>query len=458
MHRVIKRVWIMFLFIAVLLGGTGFFVAEYFTQSKNWVIAEGSPHVYTAGNIGCGIMTDRSGTLLLDMTANRTYSMDPVLRQATIHWLGDRQGNISAPAVTHYASQMAGFDPINGIYSSNGTGGQAVLTLSARVQKVALEAMAGRKGTVAVYNYKTGEILCAVSTPNFDPDNPPDIAADTSGAYNGVYVNRFTQATYIPGSIFKVVTTAAALSSIEDIRDQTFHCTGVYEFGVDKVTCETAHGSSDLRTALARSCNCAYAQIAQLIGAEKMAEYVNRFGITDSVSFDGITTVKGSYDVSSAAPVELAWSCIGQYTDLINPCVYMQFMGAIGGNGACVEPYLVSSVWSDGGQAYEATSKATRQIMDEEVALTLKEYMRNNVVQIYGAQNFPGLTVCAKSGTSQVGGGQTSNAMFSGFVDDEKYPLAFICVVENGGYGSATCVPILSKVLGECKAVLDQEK
>ena len=457
MHRVIKRVWIMFLFIAVLLGGTGFFVAEYFTRSENWVIAEGSPHVYTAGNIGCGTMTDRSGILLLDLTDQRSYSQDAALRQATIHWLGDRRGNISAPAVTHYASQMAGFDPINGIYSSQGTGGQAVLTLSARAQKVALEAMAGRKGTVAVYNYKTGEILCAVSTPNFDPDNPPDIASDTTGSYNGVYVNRFTQATYIPGSIFKVVTTAAALSSIEDIQDMTFQCTGVYEFGVDKVTCETAHGTSDLRTALARSCNCAYAQIAQLIGAEEMAEYVDRFGITDSVSFDGITTVKGSYDVSSAAPVELAWSCIGQYTDLINPCGYMQFMGAIGGNGVCAKPYLVSSVWSDGSQTYSAKRNFTQQIMDEEVALTLKEYMRNNVVQTYGAQNFPGLTVCAKSGTSQVGGGQTSNAMFSGFVDDENYPLAFICVVENGGYGSATCVPILSKVLAECKAVLDQE-
>jgi peptidoglycan glycosyltransferase len=56
-----------------------------------------------------------------------------------------------------------------------------------------------------------------------------------------------------------------------------------------------------------------------------------------------------------------------------------------------------------------------------------------------------------------VGGGQTSNAMFSGFVDDEKYPLAFICVVENGGYGSATCVPVLSRVLAECKAVIDAE-
>ena len=81
--------------------------------------------------------------------------------------------------------------------------------------------------------------------------------------------------------------------------------------------------------------------------------------------------------------------------------------------------------------------------------------MRNNVEIVYGAGNFPGLTVCAKSGTSQLGGGLTSNAMFAGFVTDEAYPLAFIVVVENGGYGSSTCVPILSKVLAACKAEME---
>ena len=65
------------------------------------------------------------------------------------------------------------------------------------------------------------------------------------------------------------------------------------------------------------------------------------------------------------------------------------------------------------------------------------------------------MTVCGKSGTSELGGDQAPNAMFAGFVMDEAYPLAFIAVVENGGYGSSTCVPILSKVLSACKEVMD---
>ena len=79
--------------------------------------------------------------------------------------------------------------------------------------------------------------------------------------------------------------------------------------------------------------------------------------------------------------------------------------------------------------------------------------MQNNVSVKYGAENFPGLTVGAKTGTAEVSG-QKPNAMFAGFVADEEYPLAFIVAVENGGYGKQVCIPILSKVLVACKDVL----
>ena len=188
-----------------------------------------------------------------------------------------------------------------------------------------------------------------------------------------------------------------------------------------------------------------------------MVKYVKKFGITDSVSFDGITTAKGHYDVSAAAPVSFAWSCIGQFNDLVNPAQFMTFMGAIAGGGSAAEPYLVSQVRGGGEITYQAETRKTDKIMTSEVAGIVAQYMRNNVSSGYGDWNFPGLQVCAKSGTSELGGGQRSNAMFAGFVQNEEYPLAFVVVVENGGYGSHTCVPILSKVLAECKLVMDQE-
>lgn len=450
MNRVTRRTWLMAVFIGVLLGGLCFFLWEYAANAGDW-IASGNV------SIASGTVTDRSGKVLLELGDGKRYSDDKTTRMSTLHWVGDRNGAIRAGAVSKYRAEMAGFSLVNGVYKGTDQEGRAQLTLSARVQNVAYEAMAGRKGVVAVYNYKTGEILCALSTPTYDPDNVPDIAGDTSGAYEGVYLNRFLQSAYIPGSIFKVVTTGAALESVPDILDKTFTCTGAYGKGEEKVTCEKAHGSLTLKTALSHSCNCAFAQIAELVGRKNMVKYVEQFGVTESLRFDGVTTAKGNYDISDAGAVSFAWSCIGQHTDQVNPARFMTFMGAIAGGGVGVEPYIMARVSSGEEQTYEAKTTKTSRIMSKETAETLKNYLRNNVQTIYGDGNFPGLSVCAKSGTSQLGGGQTSNAMFAGFVADESYPLAFVVVVENGGYGSATCVPIISKVLSACKTLMDGE-
>lgn len=457
MNRVTKRTWLMGLFICVLLGGMLLFLWEYATASQKWIVSAGSPHVFNSGNIGCGTIVDRGGNMLLDITEKRTYSDNQTTRKSTLHWLGDRKGYISAAAIANYAGAMSGFDKINGIYNAEGTGGTASLTLSAKVQNIALEALGDRKGTVAVYNYKTGEILCAVTSPTYDPDNVPDIEGDTSGKYTGVYLNRFVQSTYVPGSIFKVVTTAAALESVEDILDRQFTCTGSYKYSTEAVTCETPHGTVDLKTALARSCNCAFAQIAEAIGRKNMLKYVEQFAVTRRLTFDGITSAKGNFDISETGAVSYAWACIGQHTDLVNPARFMAFMGAIAGGGTAAEPYIVSRVQVGEETTYRAKTTKMERIMSKDVAKTLQKYMRNNVQTIYGDWNFGGLNVCAKSGTSQLGGDQTSNAMFAGFVADEAYPLAFMVVVENGGYGASTCVPVLSDVLGACRSVLDAE-
>ena len=459
MNRVTKRTWLMGMFVLILVGGMVLFVFDYWTNADQWISSPGSPHVSNRTNIGVGTITDRSGAVLLDMGLERIYSSNVNTRRSTLHWVGDRQGKISAGAVTSYTGAMVGFDPINGIYDSDGIGGITTLTLSERVQNTALEALAGRKGTVAVYNYKTGEILCAVTSPTFDPDNIPDIAGDTTGEYEGVYLNRFIQSSYVPGSIFKVVTTAAALSCVSDIQNETFLCTGKVEYGegdnIATVTCENPHGSLSLKTALAKSCNCAFAQIAKLVGKENMVKYVKQFGVVDPLSFDGVTTVRGKYDLENTGTVSFAWSCIGQHTDLVNPARFMTFMGTIAGGGTAAQPYVVSRVTCGEEVTYEAQTTMTDPVMSREIAETVKAYMRSNVKNVYGDENFGGLNVCAKTGTSQLGGEEVSNAMFAGFVADEQYPLAFFCAVENAGYGATVGIPIISKVLSACVSVID---
>ena len=455
MNRIMGRTKILLVLILVLALGISFFTGEYFIKSGNWVMFAGSPHVYNAGNLGCGVVTDSEGILLMDLTGSRVYAQNEQLRKAVLHWLGDRKGNISAPALPYYADAITGFDPVNGVYAYGGTGGQACLTLSAKVQIAALEAMGDHKGTIAVYNYKTGEILCSVTTPTYDPDNVPDILGDTTGAYTGAYLNRFTQSTYTPGSIFKIVTAAAALEYIPDILTQTFTCTGIVEYGIDKVTCEQAHGTMNFQDAFGRSCNCAFANIAGQLGGNVLQRYAKQFGVLESVMFDGVTTAAGRLDAAGAADVLVAWSAIGQHKDLINPCRFMTFLGSIAAGGVESNPHLVSRVEVGNRITYEAKIASGNRIMSTQTATILQEMLRNNVQTYYGDESFPGLTVCAKSGTAEVGGDRKPNAMFTGFVADEKYPLAFIVAIEDGGYGRQVCVPILAPVLEACKSHMD---
>ena len=456
MNRVASRSTIALVLAVILLGGMCLFLVEYILNAGVWAVFQGNPHIYTGVNIACGTITDRTGEVLLIVTDNRAYSTDGAVRKATIHWLGDRYGYISAPALAAYASDMAGFDLVNGLYGYSGIGGGAELTISAEIQKIALDAMGNKKGTVAVYNYITGEILCAVTTPNYDPDNVPDIDGNKD-KYEGAYVNRFTQTAYVPGSVFKLVTAAAALDTLDNPLDLKFRCNGSYNMSGGKVKCTGEHGTIGLEKALQKSCNCYFAQLTEVLGGETLEKYVKQYNITEPVSFDGITTAKGNFSVEGASAQQIAWAGIGQYLDAVNPCRYMTFMGIIAGGGEAAEPYIVASAGSGILNRYRASKTSTGRLMARDTAAALAALMRNNVENQYGDDNFPGLTVCAKSGTAEVGGDKKPNATFAGFCADREYPLAFFVVVEDAGSGAKTCIPIISDILKGCKTLMDSE-
>ena len=213
MNRVASRGAIAILLTLLLIAGLGFFVAEYVSNASRWVMHPGSPHVYDGGNIGCGKVVDAEGKLLLDMSGGRKYAKNEALRKSTVHWLGDRYGSISAPALPAHAADLAGYELLNGVYAYGDASGTAKLTLMGSVQKAALEVMGDKKGTVAVYNYKTGEVLCMVSAPSYDPLRVPE-NLESDERYNGAYLNRFLSTASVPGSVYKTVTLAAALEEI----------------------------------------------------------------------------------------------------------------------------------------------------------------------------------------------------------------------------------------------------
>ena len=457
MKSIAKRTHFALILACVLLFGVLTFVIRYFLYADRWVSFTGSPHVYTNGKLDTGEIVDRSGEILYTSASDRTYSDSAAYRKATLHLIGDKAGNIPPRILRAYASKLFGYDKLNGTAAMETSGGELRLTVSAQVQAVALQAMNGRKGAVGVYNYRTGEILCALSSPSFDQLDPPNLETDnTDGRWDGVYIYRFFHAAYTPGSIFKLTTLAAALDMDPGLAEETFVCEGERIVNGERITCPKAHGELTLREALARSCNCTFAQIALRTGKTALTAQAEAERLEENLEIDGVTTVKGHFDLSDAADNDLAWAGIGQYTDLVNPCQYMVFMGAIAGGGQAAEPYLVASTQCAGKQTYAAAQALTPRMVSSETARTLRAYMRYNVTKMYGAVDIPGLEVCAKSGTAEVGA-DSNTATFAGFVADEDYPLAFIVVVEEGGAGSSTCAPIARAVLEACVNVLDGE-
>ncbi len=449
MKKVARRSVLMLILAAILAVGAIAFAVRYCINAEKWTYFQGNPHLYAGTTLACGTVRDSEGVTLLETANGTAYAEDADVRASFVHLLSDRDGNIIAPLISQLSEQMISYNAVSGIYGMQADDTVATLSVNAEIQKTALNALAGRKGTVGVYNYQTGEILCAVSSPAFDPDNPPDIKGDTTGKYDGAYINRFFRSTYTPGSVFKVLTSAAAIEQIDDVYHQKFTCEGSTIIGSQHVICEKEHGETDFSDGFARSCNCVFGQLSVQLGGKTLQKYAEKVGLNASYDCDGYKTAKGSIDLSRADDGDTAWAGIGQYSDQINAYSYMRFMGILGGGGEAAEPYLLKSVTNGEQVRYEAETKLTGRALKEETAQKLATMMHYNVVTIYGAQQFPNLYVCAKSGTAEQEGA-ASNAMFTGFIKDEVYPLAFVVFIESAGSGSGAAAPVAAQVLHKC--------
>ena len=179
MNRISKRAWFALALAIILALGVIVFTVRYCIEAGRWATFQGSPHVYSGGNLNTGVVTDRSGTVLLDATDGREYADSRLLRMATMHILGDRDGFIPSRLMEKYSDSLIGYNLFTGTYGAQQGKGKMTLSLSAQAQTAALEALDGRKGTVGVYNYRTGEILCAVTSPTYDPDDVPESGEET---------------------------------------------------------------------------------------------------------------------------------------------------------------------------------------------------------------------------------------------------------------------------------------
>lgn len=455
MKMITRRGLFLIVLIVAFLGCLGFLIYSFAAEGDKWVMQPYNSHIYYNGELtGAGKITDVNGRSLAEtVDGQREYNDSATTRRSTLHTVGDTKGFISTGVQNVYEARLTGYNILTGIFSAaNGNSNDMELTIDADVCDVAYEALEGYKaGCVGVVNYKTGDIVCMVSTPSYDVQNEPS-DMDSDPDYEGVYINRLLTGLYTPGSTFKIVTAICAIENIPDIYDRTFTCTGEYDPGSGTpIECNAYHGEIDFEDALAKSCNATFAQIAIELGPEKLAETAKQLGLTSSVTVSGdITSSTGRFFLEDGdADDYVGWTGIGQGDTLVSPVAMLRLVGAIANDGNAVSYNIVNSFANKAGKALDFNfTRRETPLLSAETASQIKSMLRYNVEKQYGDYNYEGLNLCAKSGTAQIDSVDAHNtAWFVGFMDDEENPYAFVVLVEYGNSGSQTAGPIANRVL-----------
>ena len=309
-----------------------------------------------------------------------------------------------------------------------------------------------------VMNPKTGEIYAISSYPTIDPNNPPRTDAET---LLDLSRQRMVTETYEPGSVFKIVTLAAALDSGTVNDSTTFNCKGSLNVLGQKIKCwrTRGHGKETLAQAVQNSCNPAFMSMALKMGTDKFYEYIYAFGMNDKtgVGIGGETTGKVTHR-KYIRDTDLARIGFGQSISCTGLQMAAAVCAAING-GELLKPYYVQDVVATDGTVLEHHEReVVRQVISAETSAQIRKYL-TGVVDAGSGKNaaIPGYSVGGKTGTSQKydENGKVSStllvASFVGFApaDDPEY-LCMIIVDEPQVpvvYGSTVAAPYVQQVL-----------
>lgn len=448
MRNTTRRTYIIIFLIVAFFIGLGIMLYSFISDGDTWVANRANALIYKGGELTvAGTIYDRDGEVLVSTeNGKRKFNQNYNKRLSTLHVVGDSAGYIATGVQTLYRSNLIGYNFIDGIYGtlSSDEGVDIKLTIDADICAEAYSAMNGNKGTVTVYNYETGEVVCMVSAPTYDPANKPtDIDTNTTGKYNGIYMNRAISGVFTPGSTFKVVTAICAIENIPDLYSRKFKCTGKKTFGKGDVICNGVHGTLTFERALNVSCNSVFSELANEVGKDKLTETVRALGFGKSVTISKAKTVRSTFDVSQSTKLDLGWAGIGQYTTLVNPCQMLMFMGTIANGGKAMTPYLVE----ESSEIVDVKSKVNTNVkLSEETAKKVKKLLRSNVKNYYSDNKFPGLEMCGKTGSAEVSNGR-SHAWFVGFSNKKGFPYAIVVCLENGGLGYTHAIPVANRVM-----------
>jgi peptidoglycan glycosyltransferase len=344
------------------------------------------------------------------------------------------------------------------------SGGDVVLTLDAGVQEAAMAGLEGVTGGVVALDPSTGAVLGLASTPSFDPnllsshdgDAIRDYADQLEEAERDPRLNRAISDNYPPGSVFKVIVSAAALSSGDYTPDTVIPAPDVLTLPGTSTTLQNFGGSrcsgsgeQPLIDALTISCNTAFALLGIELGEDRIREMAEAFGM-DGEGLEIPLTTAGSSVGDIESDAALGQSSIGQRDVRMTPLQAAMVAAAVANDGTLMTPYLVDQLRAPDLTVIEQSDpEEFSEPISPEVADQLTEMMVSVVDNGSGrAARISGIDVAGKTGTAQVAEDVPDHNWFIGFApaDDPQIAVA-VFVANGGGTGGDVSAPIARQVM-----------
>ena len=370
----------------------------------------------------------------------------------------------------------------NQTYIAPQNGSDLTLTIDANIQSIAekylkqgcIENEASRGGNVIIMDPNTGDILAMATYPDYNlnaPYTPTHIdskewnkmsSEDQTNTLYSLYKNRAISDTYEPGSVFKIITSAVALEEDLATTDtaNAYKCTGVYNVSGVNISCShgAVHGNLSLRQALEKSCNAAFMQIGQKIGAKTLYSYYDAFGFFDKTNFASVGEASSNFwNLSDVGPIELATMSFGQRFN-ITPIQMITAVSAVANGGNLMQPRIVKEIKDTSTGAVQTVEPVTvRQVISKETSEKMLDMLESVVTDGTGKYaQVKGYSIAGKTGTSEPSPGaedQGNVASFAAISPVESPQLVVLVTIYgpqgDNNDGSTVAAPIAAQILNE---------
>lgn len=343
------------------------------------------------------------------------------------------------------------------------------------------------KGVCIAMDVNTGAILAMVTTDGYDLNNPYELSAKDkkkikstpkkkqaeaeSAALSNMWRNKAVADTYMPGSVFKMCVASAALEENLVNEKTSFTCTGSILVEGETIHCSniSGHGTQNFVEVISNSCNPAFIQIGQMLGAGKFRQYYQGFGFSDKTGIDLPGEAEDSFwKEGKMGGVDLAVASFGQ-NFTITPIQMITACAAVSNGGYVVQPHVVSKITDSKGNVIKTVDKKVkRQVISDDTSKKMNEYLEYNTERQGAAAGYiSGYKVAGKTGTTEKRGVTKFESSFSedyissfcGYApaDDPQIAMLVFFDTPDGDayYGSQVSSPVFINIMSEVLPYLD---